>query len=132
METYYNDRRLDIVFNDGRVDSYFPTIRVFESATTVDSSTGNLRERTSVKFTIKYLETPESPCAELRSKLIFGRSGVLTYAPEGTDTDKPAYSCNATVLGVVRHPHDDITVVSATLVRNGEWIHHYEELGSIF
>ena len=45
METYYNDRRLDIVFDDGRVDSDFPTIRVFESATTVDSSTGNLRER---------------------------------------------------------------------------------------
>ena len=110
-----------------------------EAVDTVDSSAGSSNQKSHIltlrgtEFTIEYLETLSTVGSALRTAMAVGNSGTLIYAPEGTAVGRPRYSCIASVVGVERqYPFDDIVTVSANLMKNGNWIAHYELLASVF
>lgn len=137
MNTHYDGKNLYISLNGVVMNAYPLYMSVTERATTVISSAGNpliinIAEGISTQFTIEYLETPESPCAELIHELVRGRSVTLLYAPKGVAGGYPYYSCITNVIDVERSSSDEYTErVSAILLRDGDWIHHYEKFGSI-
>ena len=135
----YTAETLYISYRGVVVDVDFRSMSVTESVDTVDSSAGVSRARTHIQtlnnaeFTIEYLEQLTTAGSAIRAALRLGADGTLIYAPEGTAVGKPRYSCIATVTGVDRsYPYDEIVSVSANLLRNGNWIAHYEQLNSVF
>lgn len=135
----YTGETLFISFKGVVINTDFRSMSVTESVDTVDTSAGVARARSFIptlnnaEFTIEYLEQLGAGGSAIRATLAQGSSGTLIYAPEGTATGRPRYSCIAMVTGVDRaYPYDEVISVSASLLRNGDWITHYEQLGSVF
>ena len=104
-----------------------------ESMETADSSSGSDAARShintlsdaSIDITVLDKGTDASGP---RQAMAMGASGVFDFAPEGTATGKPRFTCTATVVD--RGPsfgYDSETEISYTLQKDGAWTAHYDD-----
>lgn len=135
---YVGDEKY-ISFAGVEVQSDTRNLSESDSYDTADTTAGSERDKShaltlrAVSFELEFVEKVGSAGSATRAALRNGRQGTLTYGPEGTAAGKPKYSCLASVISVQRDlPYDDTVVRSVTLERNGAWLYHYEDSGSVF
>jgi hypothetical protein len=103
-----------------------------ESIETADTSSGSDTDRShlttladaSIDITVLDKGTDASGP---RQALSMGASGTFDFAPEGTATGKPRFTCVATVVD--RGPswgYESETEISYTLQKDGAWVNHYD------
>lgn len=110
-----------------------------DSIDTVDITAGDERDRAHIatirdaEITMDIFETVIAGGTALRRELYVGNSGTLIWAPEGTATGKPKYSCVATITAISRPIQFDGAVAqSITFQRNGAYLANHEQNGDMW
>jgi hypothetical protein len=134
----YTGKNLYVAFAGQELSGDFTAWEVTRTSDTADVTAGSEDARSylatlkDATFRLERFDTATGGSAVMAA-LVEGASGTVEFGPQGTATGKPKYSAVAIVTNVSSsYPFSDAVVVTADFQRSGDWITHYEELGSTY
>ncbi|GEM_PF-1543075 len=136
----YTGETLAVMFDEVAIEADFLRLVVDDTIGTVDVTAGNMPDRAHIAttrqviFRLDVLQQAKSETGTpIREALRVGNHAEWVYAPEGTAIGKPKYACNATVTACkITYPFEDVVRMEVELRRDGAFIAHFEDLGSVF
>jgi len=108
------------------------TVDLLDASAGDDDSKSYVPSLKDANFRLTILDNGTAGSA-VRQALVMGGTGTLEYGPEGTATGKPKYSCPVIVNELrTAYPYAGLVEITVGFQRNGDWVEHYEDMGSTY
>lgn len=123
-----------VISGDQKKMDWESSVSLIDTTAGADVAESHVKGTSSATINIEWLDDALTAAGSATARaLAEGNSGTLIFAPRGTATGNPKYSCVATVdTNGQDMPYDDALLKHASLTRNGDWILNFDTLGSVY
>lgn len=137
----YTGQNMYISFAGVAINTDYKSLSMSETIDTVDITAGSETTRRHIptissaemSFEVFQTDVTSTGGTAIRGVLAVGTQGTLIWGPEGTAANMPKYSCVATITQLdISYPFDGAVEMSATFMRNGDWLDNFEHSQDVF